>query len=164
MYAIVMKGQTIDIHKHIQYYPKSQQLKLKYEYYYDRWEEKNVKHGRYSEWAKNGTMRLDCQFQHNQLEGAMQFFDKKGKLSKTQIWEKGKLVKEVTFYAKGKVKKEKEYAPQTGELTVYSRFSRKQTCNYKIHQTQGKYAQIYYDKTGKEVKRHTFSRYLLPFL
>ena len=132
-------GQTPDIRSYSEHHAHNGEVKLKYEFYYDQWSERNIRHGRYSEWALNGTLLLDAHYAEDQLDGLFQEWSANGRCREVSRWKAGlrhgvtsryhregwketetqyqvgkKHGLETTFYASGKVKRISQY--RNGDL------------------------------------------------
>lgn len=103
-------GQTRDIRTKSTYFDNSGELKCKFEYFYDFWSEKDVEHGRFSEWNKKGKLVVDCDYKEGKLDGLFHEWYKNGMPKETSDWmngerngltqiydKKGTLISETTF-------------------------------------------------------------------
>lgn len=148
-------GQKPNIHKRSEYYTHSKQLKVRFEYYYDYWAEKEVKQGRYSEWSKKGRLQRDCVYENNLLMGEEKCFDTKERLQKCTIWQAGKQQKTTVFYPNSLVKKEIFYS-NIGKIQNTISYYPNNTCKSKVAYSENAKAVIVkYKRNGEERQAKT---------
>ena len=95
-------GQGFEIRIHSTSHPNSDQLAEKYEYYYDFWSEREIKHGRISRWNKEGVLIYEANFRDNELDGLEEIFNEEGNLISSIDWKMGvKDGSEIQYYDNG---------------------------------------------------------------
>lgn len=146
-------SQSLDIHKRSTYYPHTRTLQVRFEYYYDYWAEKEVKHGRYSVWYKTGVLQQEAMYEHNLRIGEEKFFSESGILEKICLWKAGKKEKESLFYVNSALKKERFYDTK-GILTTKIAYYRNGKCKYKTTYPEGtKPVKQKFSKNDEEIKK-----------
>ncbi|MEM6801465.1 MAG: hypothetical protein AAF696_08675 [Bacteroidota bacterium] len=92
-------------------YDKSGTILLeKYQYYYDHWSQKKLKHGLYSKWSRKGHLLYEVSYQDDERSGLESFYFRNKKVKKKRNWKEGlKEGKEQFFSRKGILLKEKAF-------------------------------------------------------
>ena len=95
-------SQNIDLRTHSSSHHNSDQLAEKYEYYYDYWSEREIKHGKISRWNKEGVLIYEANYKDNELDGIEEIFNEEGNLISSIDWKMGvKDGKEIQYYDSG---------------------------------------------------------------
>ena len=96
------KSQVADIRSKTSNHSKTGGLAEKYEYYYDYWSEREIKHGRISRWNKEGVLIYEANYTDNELDGLEEIFNEEGNLISSIDWKMGvKDGKEIKYYDSG---------------------------------------------------------------
>lgn len=70
-------------------YYGEEDLKEKFQYYFDYWSEQQVKHGRYSRWDKSGQLRFDAMYFEGELDGRAISYYPDGGIARIEHYMKG---------------------------------------------------------------------------
>ena len=95
---------NLEVRSHSDYHPRTQQLILKYHYYYDNWSEREVMHGRYTEWSPKGVLKQEARYQNGKLHGLQVLY-----------WPNGE-IKSITKFAEGVISGNREFYFRNGKL------------------------------------------------
>lgn len=87
------------------YHKDSNDLKHKYEYYFDYWSEQEIKSGRYSTWNKKGALIYEAYYLDDILDGLEEHFNEKGQLLSSTEWYLGQKEGKEVYYWQDGVKK-----------------------------------------------------------
>lgn len=94
-------AQSRDLRPHTEYGTADGDLRCKYEFYHDQWSERDVKHGRYSEWAAGDRLAIDGWYFDGLQDSTWKYWYINGKLKEVSNWEAGNRHGKTTLYDKG---------------------------------------------------------------
>lgn len=151
-------AQSRDIRTQATYGADSEHPRTKWEYYHDMWSERDVKHGRYSEWTASDELLVEGYYFDGAQDSIWKYWYLNGKLKEVSWWDaglrngttsrfdrKGRLLEETnfrigktegltyTYYQNGKVKTLGQYlqGQRHGNFTCFSRRgASKAICQY----------------------------------
>lgn len=108
--AGIARGQSRDIRSHAEYGGSEGELRLKYEFYHDMWSERDVKHGRYAEWASHDRLKQDGFYFDGLQDSLWRFWTQGGQLIESSWWESGDRHGKTCYYdRRGRIESESNY-------------------------------------------------------
>lgn len=87
--CIPLLAQSYDIRSTAEHHPQTGELRKKFEFYHDMWSEKDIPHGRYSEWAPNGEMTVDCHYSEGKKDSLFRSWYASGTMKEVSWWKNG---------------------------------------------------------------------------
>lgn len=104
-------AQSLDVRTSREEYIKNGQLSIKYEYYFDLWSEREVKHGRQTKWRKNGSISMQSNFVHGKLSGLEKKYRRNNQTRTQTHWKNGyRDGKKAEFDRKGRIASESAFS------------------------------------------------------
>ena len=108
-------AQSPDIRTHAEHDPEDGEIRLKYEFYFDLWSEREVRHGRFSRWASNGQLIENAEYAEDELNGLRRLYYSNGHPRESSWWKEGERHGSTReFDRKGRLLLESNY--QSGQL------------------------------------------------
>ena len=122
MINVSVIAQSRDLRPYAEYGTAEGELRLKYEYYHDMWSERDVKHGRFTEWNGNDKVNRQGYYFDGLQDSLWQYCYGNGKLKEVSEWDAGKRHGKTALYDKrGRLTKECTYKGgiQNGLAIIY---------------------------------------------
>ncbi|MEO0899587.1 MAG: hypothetical protein AAFY71_24470 [Bacteroidota bacterium] len=159
IFSLQAPAQSLDIKTTSQYHSPGK-LSLKYEYYFNFWEEREIYHGRYEKWAVNGSKVYSASYHHGNKDGLETYFTKNGLVSRKIRWRNNRIHGSwQSFYPNGKQKEIYLYVEgeKEGLFQVFHKTGTlKQEGNFNKGLANGLFS--YYDKSGQMKKQILFKQ------
>lgn len=112
-YPIIISAQSRDIRSHTQYGAADGDLRLKFEFYHDLWSERDVKHGKYSEWISKDRLKMEGYYFDGKQDSTWQYWYLNGNTRERSEWRDGYRHGKTTYYDnKGRIRS--EYSFESG--------------------------------------------------
>lgn len=147
-----LQGQSPDIRTRADYH-HSGAPSFKYQYYHDFWSERDVKHGRWSEWRASGKLKEEGWYKHDKQDSLFTFYHKKGSPVEISSWREGLREGITQLFAKGHLYCEQSYREGLLHGLYYEFFPNQQVkilSRYANGRLHGSWTR--FNRAGKRIK------------